>query len=565
MNTNSPEMIISVVIPTCNRPESLARTLKSLAAQLDLPDEVIIVDASTISAEENDYVNKFPTLGIRYIHTQPSVCAQRNLGVQNATGTRIFLCDDDLEFPEDYILKIRTFLKTNSDVNVVSGLWLEKNEKGQWSYDFPIKSIGSLFWKFLFQQGIWCNIEKIKKGFWGKVFFRLVRNFYRKRKNTYSLAGWPLITHFETPFFKTAFYSLGACIINKEWLLASPFDEGLDSNGIGEHYGVALHFPEFPAIHVLMDTPVYHHKTDTNRPPVTEAFIKRVNALQGFMRQNKRFTIVNRIFLVWSLIGNALVNVAKGNTGHLKLLGNLTIMVLRTGKAKRSKINLDPESAYNLWASSYDRQPDNVILYLDDLLFNKMLNASVFESQVVVDIGCGTGRHWEKILAKKPSELIGYDISEEMLAILKKKNTGAVAHLLKGSILNYSKDGSCGRIVSTLAIGHIEKLEEVFTEWNRILKENGEVVITDFHPEALKKGAARTFQNNGKWIAVQSFIHPLDKVKKLAEKMDWKEIGFYESRIDSEVQHFFEKLKIMQHYKDAHHSLVLYGLHFRKR
>src|SRR4051794_23243590 len=86
----------------------------------------------------------------------------------------------------------------------------------------------------------------------------------------------------------------------------------------------------------------------------------------------------------------------------------------RTGEKEASQ-------AYDIWASSYDEQPDNLMLHLDGELFGQLLEAVNIEDKVVVDVGCGTGRHWEKIVSRGPTQLVGYDVSDGMLKELKKK------------------------------------------------------------------------------------------------------------------------------------------------
>jgi len=319
---------ISAVIPTYNRYESLLRTLRSLSLQTALPEEVIIVDASDGDGSEDELRNSYPSLHIKYIRSKPSVCAQRNIGIQIASGSHVFLCDDDIEFSNDYVLRIKKYIDGNAEAKAVSGSVLEKNKDGGWGYDYPVVSIWQLFWKFIFQQSLWCDIKRIRGALVSGFSYHFLVRFYVHRKNTFSLAGWPLVTNFEGPVFKTAFYGLGASIIKTEWLRSSPFDEVLDAHGIGDNYGVALHFPDFPAIHVLTDVHAYHHKIDANRLSEAESFFKRGLALHYFMTGSERFTAVNRLFLVWSLIGNWLVYCVKGNRPHLRAVTKLISAIL---------------------------------------------------------------------------------------------------------------------------------------------------------------------------------------------------------------------------------------------
>ena len=81
----------------------------------------------------------------------------------------------------------------------------------------------------------------------------------------------------------------------------------------------------------------------------------------------------------------------------------------------------EPEMAYDLWAVSYDSQPDNLMLALDEEVFYGLLNHININNKLIADVGCGTGRHWKKILDNEPKKLIGFDVSEEMLKMLQQK------------------------------------------------------------------------------------------------------------------------------------------------
>jgi ubiquinone/menaquinone biosynthesis C-methylase UbiE len=151
-----------------------------------------------------------------------------------------------------------------------------------------------------------------------------------------------------------------------------------------------------------------------------------------------------------------------------------------------------------------------------------------------------------------------------MLNKIRQKYPTAKTYLHAGNTLKELNDASCDALVSTLVIAHIRNLPAEWKEWNRVLKTNGEILLTDFHPVALQRGANRSFMHNGQLIYIRNYIHTLDMVRTLAAKMNWKEAGFIEYRIDERVRHFFERLNVMDAYKDSYDQLVLYGIHFRK-
>jgi len=305
-------MNVSVVIPTRNRARSLTRLLRSLSLQTHPLAEVIIVDASEPSLQLSALQGQFPRLSIRLFHSKPSVCAQRNLGIREAASDYIFLCDDDMEVPQEYVWNIMSYLSKNIDSGAVSGLVSEPKENGTFNDGFYPVSLSTLVSNFIFQNTVWTDLDKMNVRFPGSLLLFGVRQFYKGRGNTFTLAGWPLLTEVQHPITRTAIYGLGGSIIRKDWLTRSPFDESLDESGIGDNYGVSLGFPGTMPIAVLTNIPIYHHKVPDNRLARSEAYLRRVLALDYFMSKNERFSVLNRLLLRWSVVGNLLGSLLNG-------------------------------------------------------------------------------------------------------------------------------------------------------------------------------------------------------------------------------------------------------------
>lgn len=285
-----PGRNISVVIPTLNRKESLLRLLQTLDDQNTPLLEVIIVDAGTQRLSTAD-INKFNALQIHTMHSKASVCIQRNVGIRKAKGDWIFLCDDDLEVPPDYLSKLMDHAIAFPKAGALSGLVLQK-DTGDWMEQFPITSVVDLWRRFIFQLSLWGEITN------NSILVAPVKKYYKKRGNHLSKAGWPVLTDFSGEYFQTPVYGLGASLVKKEWLLASPYDEVLDPNGIGDNYGVAIGFPS-EGIHVVKSAHVFHHKIEINRLGEPLQYYRRVLSLHYFNQDN-------RGWLLWSLFGNFL-------------------------------------------------------------------------------------------------------------------------------------------------------------------------------------------------------------------------------------------------------------------
>ena len=303
-------MQISAVIPTCDRKAALLILLDSLNRSSHPPYEVIIVDSGDDKLAREDY-RIFTRLSIRHIHSERSVCIQRNLGIREATGTHIFLCDDDMELTAAYLKKLEDHLTAHPEAGAASGLVLQK-EKGIWQASYPIRSGTELIRKFIFQLSIWGEIECRDT-----LLLKKIKNYYRRKGNHISKAGWPVITAFSGDYFISPIYGLGASLIKKEWLLLSPYEEALDRNGIGDNYGVAMGFP-IPGIHVLTDAFVYHHQESSNRPNQPLLYLRRVLALDYFIHSKKSLRHIKKRWLLWSLTGNLLMALLARNGGMIR-------------------------------------------------------------------------------------------------------------------------------------------------------------------------------------------------------------------------------------------------------
>lgn len=276
-------MQISVVIPTCNRRKRLLLLLQHLDHSSYPLLEVIIVDSGEDLLESSDYTG-FKNLAIVYLRSEKSVCIQRNLGIKRAAGDWIFLCDDDIEVPVDYLDKIAQHATLHQDAGAISGLVLQK-ENNEWRSSYPIHSALKLWWKFIFQQSVWGEIACKRKN----ILIRKIEKFYQRKGNHISKAGWPVITDFSGDYFLCPVYGLGASVVKKEWLLQSMYAEVLDKHGIGDNYGVAMNFPA--KIHVLNGAFTYHHQEPVNRLQRPLQYFRRVLALDYFVKKIPGFVL----------------------------------------------------------------------------------------------------------------------------------------------------------------------------------------------------------------------------------------------------------------------------------
>jgi len=224
----------------------------------------------------------------------------------------------------------------------------------------------------------------------------------------------------------------------------------------------------------------------------------------------------------------------------------------------------EPEKAYDLWAANYDGQPDNLMLALDEGVFSALLDEIEVKDKILVDVGCGTGRHWKKIIDRRPKKITGFDVSEKMLSMLRQKFPQTETHHLINNKLNGLVDNSCDIIISTLTIAHIENIEEVLKEWVRVLKPGGDIIITDYHPTALANGADRTFNHNNKKVAIINYTHPIEKIKIIIAGLHLKVLKTIEKNIDIAVKPYYEKHNALAVFEKWKNTPIIYGLRLKK-
>lgn len=230
----------------------------------------------------------------------------------------------------------------------------------------------------------------------------------------------------------------------------------------------------------------------------------------------------------------------------------------------RSAKDTNPEPAYNLWAKDYDNQPDNLMLALDEALFTDLLAPIDLNNKTVADIGCGTGRHWQTLVSGGPAKLLGFDISEGMLAILQQKFKQAQTYRLLNNKLAQLENGSCDLLISTLTIAHIENAEEALLEWTRVLKPGGDIIITDYHPIALAKGGKRTFKHNDDTVSIKNYIHPIEEITALAKQLQLQVIRSVEKNVDQSMKHYYEKQHALNIFENWNGIPIIYGMHLKK-
>ena len=134
-------------------------------------------------------------------------------------------------------------------------------------------------------------------------------------------------------------------------------------------------------------------------------------------------------------------------------------------------------SFFNRWAKSYDSAAFQFWMrHFQEPIFKEL---DLKKKPKLLDISCGTGELLKKLQGK--AQLYGVDLSEEMLAIARKKLSKNTT-LLKADVHELPfKDHLFDYVISTEAFHHYHDQQKALHEMFRIAKIGGKVMIVDIN------------------------------------------------------------------------------------
>ncbi len=169
-------------------------------------------------------------------------------------------------------------------------------------------------------------------------------------------------------------------------------------------------------------------------------------------------------------------------------------------------------SFWDLYATVYDALPNHFQPYqkLLDQVVEEVSRYS--DSGIILDAGCGTG-NFSMALAKRGYDVVGIDRTEGMLkrAKGKKKNAGIKnMELLKLDLEEELAfpDNYFEGIISVHSLYTMRDPERVIKEYHRILRPNGQFVLSELQQPIEIMPVLKEAKNRGGWgEAIDVFYH----------------------------------------------------------
>jgi ubiquinone/menaquinone biosynthesis C-methylase UbiE len=150
--------------------------------------------------------------------------------------------------------------------------------------------------------------------------------------------------------------------------------------------------------------------------------------------------------------------------------------------------SLSAREGYDRWAPTYDESP-NPVVAMDEIVLGWRIEelSEGMAGQVVIDAGCGTGRHTVR-LARAAARVIAMDFSAEMLAQvaakLKAESLDGKVELIEHDLHERAplESGTADGVVCSLVGEHLSDLDAVFAELARVTRPGGWLVFSVYHP-----------------------------------------------------------------------------------
>ena len=195
---------------------------------------------------------------------------------------------------------------------------------------------------------------------------------------------------------------------------------------------------------------------------------------------------------------------------------------------------LAPMDAYRLLARDYDRNPNPM------LVLEQRTMAPLFPSlcgACVVDAAAGTGR-WTSYCASQGAATIAVDFCQEMLADAPRPVVAADINRLP------LPDSIADVTICAFAMGYAPMC---LPELARITRSGGTILVSDVHPDAIRRGWKRTFSHPSGTIEIAH--RPYDLADLVAPDLRLEIL--HEPRFGEPEREVFAKAGKLEAFDDA--------------
>jgi len=185
---------------------------------------------------------------------------------------------------------------------------------------------------------------------------------------------------------------------------------------------------------------------------------------------------------------------------------------------------VDVREGYDLWAETYDETP-NAVVAMDARYTLDVLSPG--PGELILDAGCGTGRHLGSLLHAR-SNPVGVDFSRGMLEIARRNYPDvplALADLQQSLPFENERFDA---VLCALIGEHLNELPFALREMHRVLRANGRLVFSVYHPEMAAAGKEANFERSGVEYRLGAHRYTIEDYENLLDDACFEDLARHE-------------------------------------
>lgn len=185
------------------------------------------------------------------------------------------------------------------------------------------------------------------------------------------------------------------------------------------------------------------------------------------------------------------------------------------------------EQYYETVGSDFDRSQETDF----QKRFNDLFTSQEVEGKSVLDLGCGNGRYAEFFCKKNAKRVVGTDLNDSMIELLKKRKQEKdlkQLEVVKSDMNNMDvKESEFDFIFSHFSLVHAKDIEKVISDLKKALSVGGKILIATSIISSLREGVIKELPRepvpviinmNNQQVKVSDFIYTTKEYKSAVEK-----------------------------------------------
>jgi len=177
----------------------------------------------------------------------------------------------------------------------------------------------------------------------------------------------------------------------------------------------------------------------------------------------------------------------------------------------------DTLGGYDRWSASYDGEANPLVAATSWVLDRAPLGCADCD---VLELGCGTGRHAQRVISEGARSYTGIDGSHGMLQVATQRyHDPRISFGYADLMAPWAMPQQYDFALVALVLEHLHTLEPTLVSLARAMKPGGRVRIIDLHPERVAAGSYAHFRDGQRTVHFTSVSHNVPMLCMMLENV----------------------------------------------